>query len=428
MRLEETTYPYMKDTVYQATLPNGLKVTLLPKEDFHEAYGVMSVGLGAVHTVFRPEGSPHFIRYPAGIAHFLEHKLFETEDGQDRLQEFSRLGASANAYTGLATTSYLFSTTEQVLPALSLLQRLVREPYFTDEAVEREKAIIGQEIEMYQDDMDNHLYMGILASLYPESPLADDIAGNRESIQDISATMLYEHVEHFYHPSNMSLFVLGRFDLEAVWQQIVHFQQAQIDDPWLSPACSPLVKQPIHSHQKESFEVGMPKLALGLRGNDSLEEGEQLHYKLCLTLLCSMLMGWTSQRYQHLYESGKIDASFSFHVEVSSSYHYLVVTGDTMEPIAVSTLLQKAIRTFEKDKDVSEEHLLLLKNELYGDFLQGFDSLEWIASQFVAYQADGGALFDVPACLEEIDLQAVLTVGRRFIGQCDMTDFIIFPK
>lgn len=425
--LVEKNYPYLQYPLYRGKLTNGLTVYLMPNNDFHEIYGMLTVQFGAVDTTFKPKKCKQFVSYPSGIAHFLEHKLFEMSDGGDILQEFSKLGAHANAYTSLDQTSYLFSTSQDVIPALTLLQRFVREASFTKESVERERGIVEKEIEMYQDDPDFRLYSEILASLYPQTPLQNDIAGSVESLQDITAEALYENFEVFYQPHNMSLFLIGNFDLQQVWHQILSYQSAQLDV--LFPIeRQPLAYQPILEHRTVNLEVAGPKLAIGLRGKDKVPENQLYRYRTCLTLLFSMLFGWTSKRYQELYEGRKIDSSFSFQLEVRPDFHFLVLTADTLEPIAISNSLRKAILNFETDSDVSKEHLQLLKKEAYGDFIQSLNSLEFTAGQFMQHASETEIFFDLPDLLEEIDLEEILEVGRQFISNCDMTDFIIFPK
>lgn len=426
-KMIEKTYPYMKETVYQAKLDNGLTVVLLPKIDFHETYGVMTTHFGALHTQFlKADGSE--VSYPAGIAHFLEHKLFETEQEEDVMNEFAALGASANAYTSFGQTSYLFSTTQEVLASLALLQSFVREPYFTDENVAREQGIIEQEIEMYQDDADYRLYIGIVGSLYPETPLAHDIAGTVASIRQIDAEALYENFEAFYHPANMTLFVIGNFDVAEVFQQVSDFQNAQPQTQRQVLQLKAIQKLPILEHRTEQFEVATPKLALGLRGNDHLELEDIQRYRLSLQLLFAMLFGWTSKRYQQLYQEGKIDSSFQFQLEVTPDYHYLVLSGDTKEPISLSSQLMKAIRHFERDEDVTESHLQLLKNEMYGEFIRSLNSLEFTASHFVTHFSEHEDVFAVPDLVANLCLEDIVAAGRRFIGNCDMTDYVIFPK
>ena len=210
---QEKYYPAVKETLYQATLKNGLTVSLLPKNDFNEVYGVATVQVGSVDTEFTAKDGKKK-SYPNGIAHFLEHKLFEDEHGQDILQQFVELGAESNAFTSFTKTSYLFSATDNVLENVRLLQSLLENAYFTEESVQREQGIIQQEIDMYKDNPDYCLFFHTLANLYPDTPLAEDIAGSVESIAEITVEDLDENFETFYHPSNMSLLLIGNFDLE----------------------------------------------------------------------------------------------------------------------------------------------------------------------------------------------------------------------
>ena len=426
MKLIEKCYPYMKESLYYAKLNNGLTVTLLPKTDFNEAYGVLTTEFGALHTQFKADGK-EIVHYPAGIAHFLEHKLFESEEDGDVMNQFAKLGASANAYTGFRQTSYLFSTTQEVLSCLKLLQSFVTKPHFTKENVEREQGIIEQEIEMYQDDADYRLYMGILASLYPGTPLAYDIASTVESISQITADALYENYLAFYRPSNMHMFIVGNFIIEEVWEEIIQTQENSVQDSRSFEKLA-LTHLPILEHQTEQFEVATSKLAIGLRGNDVISSQEIPRYQVCLQLLFAMLFGWTSKRYQSLYEDGIIDSSFQFQIEVSPDYHFVVITTDTESPIRLSSLIMKAIHQFENDKDINHQQLALLKNEMYGDFIRSLNSLEFTASHFVTQLTDEQTIFDFPEIIQSVTLEDVFEVGRQFIYNCDMTDFTIFPR
>lgn len=426
--LEKINYSAVGETVYQTVLANGLRVFLLPKNDFNETYGIISTNFGSVDTGIVSRETKQVTQYPAGIAHFLEHKLFEGPQGKDLLVEFTKLGAESNAFTSFTRTSYLFSATDNISENLQLLQELVHRADFTKESILREQDIIGQEIEMYQDNPDYRLFFGALANLYPQTPLAEDIAGTKESISEITVENLKENFKNFYHPSNMTLFVIGNFDLEQIAAEIAE-QQAKLV---FAGSSEPIEKIPVSLHPVVStdtyrMEVASPKLAVGIRGTDFVDESELYRYKITLKLLFAMMFGWTSKRFQSLYESGKMDNSLTLEVEVEKDFHFVMLTMDTQEPVGLSHQFRSAIKNFDKDPDVTEEHLDTIKSEMFGDFLHGLNSLEYIATQYEPHLA-GENLFDLPKILQDISLNDVIKLGHRFIDQCDMTDFTIFPK
>ncbi|WP_295503364.1 EF-P 5-aminopentanol modification-associated protein YfmH [uncultured Streptococcus sp.] len=426
--LEKINYSAVGETVYQTVLANGLRVFLLPKNDFNETYGIISTNFGSVDTGIVSRETKQVTQYPAGIAHFLEHKLFEGPQGKDLLLEFTKLGAESNAFTSFTRTSYLFSATDNISENLQLLQELVHRADFTKESILREQDIIGQEIEMYQDNPDYRLFFGALANLYPQTPLAEDIAGTKESISEITVENLKENFKNFYHPSNMTLFVIGNFDLEQMATEIAEQQEKLV----FAGSSEPIEKIPVSLHPVVStdtyrMEVASPKLAVGIRGTDFVDESELYRYKITLKLLFAMMFGWTSKRFQSLYESGKMDNSLTLEVEVEKDFHFVMLTMDTQEPVGLSHQFRSAIKNFDKDPDVTEEHLDTIKSEMFGDFLHGLNSLEYIATQYEP-QLMGENLFDLPKILQDISLNDVIKLGHRFINQCDMTDFTIFPK
>ena len=426
--LEKINYSAVGETVYQTVLANGLHVFLLPKNDFNETYGIISTNFGSVDTGIVSRETKQVTQYPAGIAHFLEHKLFEGRQGKDLLLEFTKLGAESNAFTSFTRTSYLFSATDNISENLQLLQELVHRADFTKESILREQDIIGQEIEMYQDNPDYRLFFGALANLYPQTPLAEDIAGTKESISEITVENLKENFSNFYHPSNMTLFVIGNFDLEQIAAEIAEQQEKLV----FAGSSEPIEKIPVSLHPVVStdtyrMEVASPKLAVGIRGTDFVDKSELYRYKITLKLLFAMMFGWTSKRFQSLYESGKMDNSLTLEVEVEKDFHFVMLTMDTQEPVGLSHQFRSAIKNFDKDPDVTEEHLDTIKSEMFGDFLHGLNSLEYIATQYEPHLA-GENLFDLPKILQDISLNDVIKLGHRFIDQCDMTDFTIFPK
>lgn len=420
-------FQHFDEQLYQGQLDNGLTVYLMPKPDYYETFALLSVKFGAIDTTFVPEYTTDYVEYPAGIAHFLEHKMFETEDGGDVLSLFGKLGANANAFTSFNQTAYLFSTVDQALANLTLLQEFVQVPEFTEHSIAKERDIIQQEIEMYQDDPDHLLFTGVLANLYPNSPLAQDILGTRESLAQITEEALLDNFDIFYQPQNMTLFVIGNFDLETTWAEI---QASQADNhPESLPIHRyPLPHEPVKSSGMLNYEVAQPKLALGIRGNHMLAPEDILPYKLALRLLFSMLFGWTSKRYQELYEQGKIDQTFNIDIEVTDRYHFVIISADTSEPIALSSQFRRAIKGFEKDSDLSAQHLQMLKNEMYGEFLRSLNHIENVAQRFVEERYGSHHYFDIPDILYTLSLEDVMAYGRQFIEQCEMTDFTIFKK
>ena len=421
---EEKYYPAVKEMVYRTRLSNGLTVALLPKKEFKEVYGSVTVQFGSVDTLVT-EVDGDVKQYPAGIAHFLEHKLFEREDASDLMSAFTSLGADSNAFTSFTKTSYLFSATAHFLENLDLLDELVTSAHFTEDSILREQDIIQQEREMYQDDPDSCLFFSTLANLYPGTPLATDIVGSEESISQINLTNLQENFTRFYKPVNMSLFLVGNFDVEQVQD---YFERKELEDLNVQEVSKEkLLLQDVKQTDSMRMEVSSPKLAIGVRGNREVAEVYCYRHHILLKLLFAMMFGWTSDRFQKLYESGKIDASLSLEVEVTSRFHFVMLTMDTKEPVALSHQFRKAIRNFTKDLDITEDHLDIIKREMFGEFFSSMNSLEFIATQYDAFE-HGETIFDLPKILQEITLEDVLDAGHHLIDDGDIVDFTIFPS
>lgn len=421
---EEKYYPAVKEMIYRTRLSNGLTVALLPKKEFKEVYGSVTVQFGSIDTLVT-EVYGDVKKYPAGIAHFLEHKLFEREDSSDLMSAFTSLGADSNAFTSFTKTSYLFSATDHFLENLDLLDELVTSAHFTEDSILREQDIIQQEREMYQDDPDSCLFFSTLANLYPGTPLATDIVGSEESISQINLTNLQENFTRVYKPVNMSLFLVGNFDVEQVQD---YFERKELKDLDVQEVVrEKFVLQAVKQTDSMRMEVSNPKLAIGVRGKQDVAEDDCYRHHILLKLLFAMMFGWTSDRFQKLYESGKIDASLSLEVEVTSRFHFVMLTMDTKEPVALSHQFRKAIRNFTKDLDITEDHLDIIKREMFGEFFSSMNSLEFIATQYDAFE-HGETIFDLPKILQEITLEDVLDAGHHLIDDGDIVDFTIFPS
>lgn len=419
---QEKYYPAIKETLYQAKLENGLTVSLLPKNDFNEVYGVVTVYVGSVDIEFTARDSKKKT-YPKGIAHFLEHKLFERENSEDIMAAFTKLGADSNAFTSFTNTSYLFSTSDNVADCLDLLDELVTSFNITEESVEREKDIIQQEREMYQDDPDSCLFFKTLANLYPETPLASDIVGTEDSIEDITLEDLRDNFDEFYTPVNSQIFLVGNFDLELIQN---YFLQKDVGGCIVQNPKELIALHPVKKVESIRMDVASPKLAIGVRMNSDMGHQDCYRYSVLLRALFTMMFGWTSKRFQSLYETGKLDSSLSLEVEINRRFNFLMLTMDTKEPVAISHQFRKAIQNFATDSDVSEEHLDLIKSEIYGEFIHSMNSLEFIATQYQSH-SDETTLFDLPKIIQEMTLDDVLEVGHHFIDNSEIVEFTIFP-
>lgn len=423
--LKEQVFLEIDEKIYSAELENGLKIFLIPKQDFQENYGMMIVNFGSLDTKFTHNGQ--LKEYNEGIAHFLEHKLFEMENGQDVAERFTDAGANSNAFTTFHKTCYYFSTADHVEENLKLLQEFISEPSFTESSVEREKDIIGQEIDMYQDDADYRLYQGILENLYPNTALAQDIAGTRESIENISAKDLKENHDIFYSPQEMTLLLVGNFDKESLFKQIQKEQKEKVSKKQVVKR-ERLVYGQVVPKTSIQMEVSQPKLAIGYRGAKLPKKTSILRQELALKLFFTMLLGWTSKRYQQLYETGQIDDSFDFEIEVYSDFQFLIISLDTLEPIAMANTIRQYLSKISQSDDLSEEHFEIVKKEMYGDFFNSLDSIDNLSAQFVSYLSESETYLDLPNILETLQFADVLKIGHHFLSNADVTEFTILPK
>lgn len=428
--MNKTEYDQINETLYHEVLPNGLTVYLLPKNDYHKTYGLFSTNYGSIDNEFIPYGSDKKIKVPDGIAHFLEHKLFEKEDG-DVFQLFGQQGASANAFTSFTKTSYLFSTTDQVEKNLTTLLDFVQAPYFTEETVNKEKGIIGQEIQMYEDDPNWRMFFGILNNLYPEHPLHIDIAGTVESIEAITADDLYTCYRTFYQPSNMVLFVVGKLEPEKLMELIRTNQNAKDFPPAQKiERYFPDNNGDIIAKSSMRSAITRDKFVLGIKGLDVLpaEGKELLRYKTALNLLFQLLLGNTSQNYLKMYNDGLIDDSFGFEFSLDREFHFADFSGDTDQPEKAAEKVKEILLHFEEDQELSEENLTLLKKKMLGQYFQTLNSLEYIANQFTQSLFGDQTLFDLPEIIESIQLADVLKVGRSFIKEEAFSEFYMQPS
>lgn len=407
-------FDQLDETLYTETLPNGLEVFILPKQGFHKTFATFTAKYGSMDRTFTPIGHEKSMTVPDGIAHFLEHKMFEDEEG-DVFQVFSKQGASANAFTSFTRTAYLFSSTSMVHENVETLLDFVQKPYFTQETVEKEKGIIGQEIRMYEDNPDWRNFFGLLKAMYQKHPVSIDIAGTVDSIEEITADLLYSCYETFYHPANMALFIVGNVDQDAM-MTLVRENQAKKSFPPLEQTPRNLfTEEPIAVNQKD-VTVVMPvqtgKVLLGIKDHrHDLYGPELLTYELAMEIVMDMLFGQSSENYSELYRQGLIDDSFGYDYTHEEGFGFSVVGGDSERPEVLAETLKGMLRDALK-KGLNETSFERIRKQKLGQFLRSLNSPEFIANQFTRYHFLGIDLFAVVSSLEALRFQEVEAIMK----------------
>lgn len=428
--MKKKTYSQLDEIIYSKVLDNGLTVKLLPKPTYNKTYALFSTDFGSIDQHFVPLGKKEPVMVPDGIAHFLEHKLFEKKD-RDVFHDFSKYGAAANAFTSFTKTAYLFSTTDYVSQNLKVLLDFVQDPYFTAETVEKEKGIIAQEIQMYDDHPDWRLMFGLLQNMYPDHPVHIDIAGTVESIDKITHEMLYENYYTFYHPSNMTLFMVGNFDEEKIMTLIEKNQNSKSFDE--ASELKRFIPEEDFSQFKTSDEISMdiikPKVAIGIRGKEHDRKGkEALKFEASVKIFLKMILGSSSNNFLELYDDELVDDSFSYSYESERSFNYINVSSDTQKPEAFEQKIKEILLTGTENKDFNKDHFDEVKKSIIGKHLQSLNSLEFIAYQFIEIKDDDATIFDTVPLIESITFEDVKNAAESIIDEDLMSVFKVLPK
>ncbi|CDQ19680.1 Predicted Zn-dependent peptidase [Halobacillus karajensis] len=427
--MEELVYTQLKETVYQETMDNGLKVFLLSKPEMAKTFGIFTTNYGSIDQTFTPIGKDEKVTVPEGIAHFLEHKLFEKED-RDVFQDFTRLGASANAFTSFTKTAYLFSATSQIEKNVQTLLDFVQDPYFSEESVEKEKGIIAQEIRMYDDQPDWRSFFGTIQSLYHNHPVKVDIAGTVDSIQNITKDDLYTCYETFYHPSNMVLFIAGNFDPESM-MALVRENQSKKEFPDAPEINRSYPDEPTTVAKKDhtiTMPVTTAKAMVGVKENVNDLTGEEL---VRGELLSGMILDYYFSRsgvfYEELYKNDLIDDSFQFETELDREFGFTILGGDSRKPDEMAARIKEMLHEL-KDKRISDEDFTRMKRKKIGQFMRAMNSLEFIANQFTHYHTLGTDLFEVLPIIESLTADDAEEYLQHWLKEDAISVFQIKPQ
>lgn len=424
-------YPAVGETLIEETLDNGLRVLLVPKPAYHETYALMATNYGGIDVSYVPAGESDLITDPAGIAHFLEHKLFEKAD-HDAFDLFGETGASANAYTSATQTAYLFSTSRAVAENLTTLLDFVQDPYFTAQTVAKEKGIIGQEIQMYQDNPGWQLYYGVLGNLYPTHPVAQDVTGTLESIAQITPAALHRAYNTFYAPSNMTLTVVGNFDPAALLTLIRANQAAK------SFAAPQAITRgvafdgelaPILPYRAVNAPIIRAKSAVGLKGQrEILDDRAGTRFQIATRLLLELLFGDSSPRYQEWYNAGLIDDSFDYDYSAARTFNYATFAGDTEAPSALSDAVVDVIAHGADQSDWDESRFERLKMAGLGKYYQSLNALESLGNQLATQSFGAVNAFELAELMRDVTLTDVKNAADELFDLDALTVFHLLPE
>ena len=422
--MEKKLYERIGEEVFHTTLPNGLPVYIVPKKDFLRKYALFATRYGGMDMRFEKDGQ--WLDTPAGIAHYLEHKMFDTEDG-NALQELAKNGAEPNAFTSNAITCYYFDATEKFYESLEILLSFVSIPYFTDESVQKEQGIIGQEIGMIEDNPEWQVYKQLMQALYHTSPARTPVAGSVESISHITAQTLYDCHKAFYTPANMCLVVVGDVKPERI---IAAANQ-------ILPAKSgPLIRRDYGAEEEltaaehfvtAAMEVSMPTFLVGFKCPPQHGGEEQHRFTAIGELACDVLMGESSPLYARLYAEGLINGSFGAAFDLLPGASYVYAGGDSKDPQAVAEAILAEARRLVSE-GVDGDYYRRVVNANFGAALKALNSFESIAVSMAEGCFQGYDPYRFPEVYDSIAVEDVLDFLRRNMTRDHMALSIITPK
>ncbi len=422
--MKKLTYPRLEQTLYYDLLPNGLQLYVIPKPGFSRKYAFFAANYGSIDTSFVLYGRP--MRSADGVAHYLEHKMFDMKDG-NALQKMSATGASPNAFTGYQLTAYYVECTQAFEENLKTLLSFVSQPYFTQESVDKEQGIIGQEIKMYEDNPGSRLGENLFAAMYQNHPLKVNIAGTLESIGEITPQMLYDCHRAFYAPSNMVLCVAADVEPEQVRRMALELLPKEPGGVSARDYGPEEPSAPARREIVQEMEVAMPMFAVGFKCPAVPEGQERLRQELLGDLAAEALCGESSPLYRHLYEKGLIDSDFSVGYEILKGMPNVSLSGDSEDP---RTVLEAVLAEAERIAGAGVEEGLFrrLKRASLGRRIRGLDSFDGLCYRLAVSCFDRVDYFQFPEIYDNITKEDVQAFIRAHVTEETAVLSVIRPK
>ena len=414
----------VKEKLYIDKLENGLTVMIIHKKGIRKKYAIWGTHYGSNNSKFVASGEKEMTVVPDGVAHFLEHKMFEQEGGTNSLDVLSALGVNANAYTTNDHTAYLFESTENFEAAFDELANYIQHPYFTDENVEKEKGIIGQEIMMYDDEPNWAVYINAVKAMYSKNPVRLDIAGTIESISKIDKDILYKCYNTFYNPSNMVLVLCGDFDPEKT---IEYVKQKQVNKEKIGKIDRVYEEEPEEINQKEivkKMEVSIPSFIIGYKDKVVTQDIVKRH--IAVEIILNLLIGKSSNLYRELYNSGLMLQEAELAYEFTDNYAHVMIGGQSKEPKKVQEFLNKEIKNMKKS-GFNEKDFNRIKRMIYGDYIKEYNEVGDISRMFLSDYFKGINSFDYIEEIEKIDVEYVMSVLKEVFNEDKQVISIVEP-
>ena len=375
----------VKEKLYVEKLENGLTVMIMPKKNIQKKYMIWATNFGSIDNKFIAPNDKEETNIPDGVAHFLEHKMFEQQNGTNSLDTLTALGVNANAYTTTDHTCYLFECTDNFYPAMDELMDYVQNPYFTDQNVEKEKGIIGQEIQMYDDYPSWAVYMNAMKCMYKNNPIIIDIAGSIESISKIDKEVLYKCYNTFYHPSNMVMCFAGDFEPETLIEEVKIRLKPTEKHGEIKRIYPEEPEQIVKKENTQNMEVSMPIFVIGIKDvidNKNCTSSSIVKKHIAIEILLNMLIGKSSKLYKELYEAELITGEPYLDYEFSKQYAHVSITGQSNNPKKVLEKFEAEIKKM-KENDIDLAHFQRVKNMIYGNYVKEYDDVAEICRMFV---------------------------------------------
>ena len=417
----------LKEKLYIEKLENGLTVMIIPKKNIRKKYIMWGVKFGSNDNHFINVENNNEIKIPDGVAHFLEHKMFEQKNGVNSLDKLSSIGVDANAYTTNNYTTYLYETTDNFYEALDEFMDYVQNPYYTDENVEKEKGIIAQEIKMYDDHPSWKVYMNAMKCLYSRCPARIDIAGSVESIQKITKEILYSCYNTFYRPENMLMVVCGDFNPDNLLDEI---KKRLIEKPIMPNIKRIYQKEPNKINEKEKIEimdVNNPLFVIGIKDFIIENKQELVKRHIAIEILLYMLLGISSKLYKKLYNEGLLMAQPELDYEFVNEYAHITISGQSKNPHKVNQMLITEIENLKKN-GIDKNTFLRIKKKIYGDYVSEYDDISLIAGMFMSDFFKGINSFDYIEQHKQVSLEYTQKILNEIFVENNMILSIVKGK